>query len=92
MEKYARKCDITGVGMNDGWCWGDGMFYSATLEDTIAELRKDNPQKKYLTDDELLEWAVDVEILYWTEWYYEELEPGDVYYDAEGNEFEIEEN
>jgi len=89
--KYARKCDITGVGMNDGWCWGDGSFYTATLEVTITELRKDNPLKRHLTDDELLEWAVDIELLYWTEWYDEELEPGDIYYDTEGNGFEIEE-
>lgn len=40
-EKYARKCDITGKGMNDGWCWGDGAFYTATKEDTLKECRKD---------------------------------------------------
>ena len=23
---WARQCDITGEGMNDGWIWGDGAF------------------------------------------------------------------
>jgi hypothetical protein len=91
MEKFARVCDVTGKGMNEGWCWGDGSFYTATEEVTIAELRKDYPQHKDLSDEELMSWAYDEEILYWTEWYDEELEPGDIYYDAEGNEFEIEE-
>lgn len=38
---WARKCDVTGQGMNEGWCWGDGVFYTATLEDTLKECRKD---------------------------------------------------
>jgi hypothetical protein len=38
---WARKCDITGQGMNEGWCWCDGVFYTATLEDTLRECRKD---------------------------------------------------
>jgi hypothetical protein len=88
-ERYARVCDVTGKGMNEGWCWGDGSFYTATLEVTISELRKDYPDKDYLTDDELLEQSVDNEFLYWTEWYDEELEEGDTYFDEEGNEHEI---
>lgn len=88
-ERYARVCDVTGKGMNEGWCWGDGSFYTATLEVTISELRKDYPDKAYLTDDELLEESVDNEFLYWTEWYDEELEEGDTYFDKEGNEHEI---
>ena len=39
--KYARKCDVTGKGMNEGWVWGDGVFYTSTKELTLAECRKD---------------------------------------------------
>lgn len=83
---YARKCDVTGVGMNEGWCWGDGEFYTATVEDTIAELRKDNSDKDYLTDDELFDWAYDADILYWTDWYDEDLVDQEYYYTADGEE------
>jgi len=38
---WARQCDITGEGMNDGWIWGDGAFYTSTLELTLKECRKD---------------------------------------------------
>ena len=39
--KYARKCDVTNKGMNEGWVWGDGTFYTSTKELTLAECRKD---------------------------------------------------
>tara|TARA_R110001606_G_C15162882_1_gene627201 strand:+ start:269 stop:532 length:264 start_codon:yes stop_codon:yes gene_type:complete len=72
--KYARQCDITGEGMNEGWCWSDGMFYSKYEKDTLLELRKDfKDETKGLTDDEVFDWAVEEEeILYWTEWYDED--------------------
>jgi hypothetical protein len=92
MERYARKCDITGKGMNEGWCWGDGAFYTSTLEATLKELRKDQPDTDNLSDDELLTWAADADILYWTTWYDEEYCEGDTYYDAEGNEYEVPES
>ena len=67
--KYARKCSITGEGMNEGWCWGDGMFYSKYEKDPIAELRKDYPWKSWCSNDELIEWGVYTEkALYYTEW------------------------
>lgn len=37
----ARKCDVTGKSMMQGWCWGDGFFYTATEQTTNAECRKD---------------------------------------------------
>jgi hypothetical protein len=67
--KYARKCSITGEGMNEGWCWGDGVYYSKYEKDTIGELRMDYPEHSKLTDEELIEWAVEEEgVLYWTTW------------------------
>ena len=39
--KYARKCSITGEGMNQGWCWGEGVFYTKSEKSTLAECRSD---------------------------------------------------
>ena len=39
--KYARKCDITNKGMNDGWVWGDGIFYTSTKELTLKQCLED---------------------------------------------------
>ena len=100
-ERYARKCNVTGQGMNEGWCWGDGSFYTATKEDTIKELRSDINDGAYdfdefgketllkMSDDELMTYAYENDVFYWTEWYDEELEEGDTYFDKEGNEHEI---
>jgi len=55
--------------MNEGWCWGDGIFYTKYEKDTIAELRNDYPEKSNLTDEGLIAWAVEeAGELYWTEW------------------------
>lgn len=74
MEKFARKCDITKEGMNEGWVWYDGGFYTKYKEDTIKELRKDNEEQNELSDEDLLEWAFEEEILYWTEWEEDDFE------------------
>ena len=100
-ERYARVCDVTGKGMNEGWCWEYGCFYTATKEDTIKELRSDINDGAYdfdefgketllkMSDDELMTYAYENDVFYWTEWYDEELEEGDTYFDKEGNEHEI---
>jgi len=73
MEYFARTCSVTGEGMNEGWCWGDGSFYTKDKDVTIKELRTDYPEHSDLSDDDLLTWAVeDEDILYWTEWYDED--------------------
>jgi hypothetical protein len=38
---FARKCSVTGNGMNEGWVWGEGVYYTPTLELTLAECRND---------------------------------------------------
>lgn len=45
--KYARLCDVTNNGMNEGWVWGDGVFYTSTKEITLAECRKDKEHILY---------------------------------------------
>ena len=89
MEKYARVCDISGKGMNEGWCWSDGVFYSATREDTIAELRRDIEKgvidlKSDLSDTKLLNKACKEEMLYWTTWGEDEDDYDDGYYTEDG--------
>lgn len=96
IEKFAKKCDITGKGMNSGWVWGDGAFYTSTREITIEELRDDINSGAYdfdeigaeellkKTDDELMEYALDNDIFCYTEW--NELD-ADIYFDSEGNEY-----
>tara|TARA_R110002020_G_scaffold393965_3_gene604046 strand:- start:658 stop:1038 length:381 start_codon:yes stop_codon:yes gene_type:complete len=44
---WARQCNITGEGMNDGWIWGDGEFYTSTEELTLKECRKDREHILY---------------------------------------------
>jgi len=69
--KYARKCSVTGEGMNEGWCWYDGTFYTKHQGYTVKELHNDFDKEwgsHDWTDDEILEMAVDGEVLYWTVW------------------------
>jgi hypothetical protein len=92
MEKFARKCDITGRGINEGWVWGDGIFYTSTMENTINEFRSDIKEGGYsfdeieigellkMSDDELMDYAYDNDICYYTEWEIDE----DEYYTEDG--------
>ena len=41
VKLWSRQCSVTGEGMNEGWCWGDGVFYTKNLSDTLKECRKD---------------------------------------------------
>ena len=82
LEKYARKCDITGEGMNEGYCLMDGQMYIKYEEDLIKHLRdvekEENPEydkdisEGRLTDDFLLSDYYESEYYYWTEWECEE--------------------
>ena len=70
-KRYARQCSITKEGMNEGYCWYDGNFYTKHKGDTLKELHtafdKEWDSKDW-TDDEILEMAVGGEVLYWTTW------------------------
>ena len=72
---WARQCDVTGEGMNEGWCWGDGVFYTKYRKDTINEIRNGDLSLDHLnldyskmTDDELLQLYFDEDVFYYTEW------------------------
>ena len=61
-EYFAHKCDISGDGMNEGWCWNDGNFYTSTLEITLKECRKDRENILYDIDEDTElqdEWEYD---------------------------------
>ena len=58
--KFARRCDVTGEGMNEGYVVGDGDFY--IKYETDAE--KWCKEAEYVS----IEDAFDEEAIYWTEW------------------------
>ena len=66
-ETYARKCDITGEGMNEGFCICDGEMYIKHEQDLIAHLRNIEPEK-HVSDEQLKDIYYNAEYYYWTEW------------------------
>lgn len=83
MEKFARRCDAIGCGMNEGYVVGDGEMYFSEIEHLISWLRNRGGMEG-LSDDFILNEAYNNEEYYYTEW--EEVDD-DVYYDENGNEF-----
>lgn len=83
MEQYARKCSVTGKGMNEGYVFNDGEMYFYNEKDLIQFLR-DRDDNKDLSDDFLLNEAYNQDEYYYTEW--NEVDE-DEWYDADGNEF-----
>jgi hypothetical protein len=72
-EKFARKCDHCGKGMNEGYCWGDGEGYACSDKC----LYSDGYTESELNAD------INLGVIYWTEW--EELDD-ESYYTASGTE------
>ena len=78
ISKYARKCDITSEGMNEGYCIQDGMMYIKHKKDMIKHLREldfcfedeeGNPiDVNSFSDSDLIEWSYNDEYHYWTDW------------------------
>ena len=76
-KKYARKCDITGLGMNEGWYDEDGrkISYIKNEADVIPYIKgiiKEDEQFKdelpNITNDRVLDIAFNFYNIYWTEW------------------------
>jgi len=77
-KEYARKCDITNEGMNEGYCIQDGVMYIKYEPDMIKHIREvekeNNPDydslvsKGILTDDYLLNDYYEAGYYYYTEW------------------------
>ena len=51
VTKWARRCDVTGKGMMDGWVWMDGSYYTSTEDITLKECRKDRENILYDVDE-----------------------------------------
>ena len=76
---WARKCDISGEGMNEGYCINDGGMYIKYEKDMVEWLRSKDWEfeNEYgliinvakLDDYDLLEWALNDEIYHWIEWF-----------------------
>ena len=69
--KYARACDITGEGMNEGYCIGDGHMYIKYEVDLIKHIRDAEKEgsTEYtadMTDEFLLNDYYNAD--YYTEW------------------------
>lgn len=80
--RYARRCDATGKGMNEGFCTGDGEMYFINESDVEAHAKK----MGYETLDE----AYGDGAYYYTEWEAEyEIEEQGYYYTEEGEETNI---
>ena len=79
---WARQCDVTLEGMNEGYCIDDGMMYVKYEKDMLEWLRSkdwefEDEDGVYVdvnkfNDQELLEWAYNDEVYCWTEWFEKE--------------------
>jgi len=100
MEKFARKCDVTGLGMNEGWYneGSTGNCYFREEADVLnhireclkedTELCKDlNIDLLNVTNDRLFDVSYNHLGIYWTEW---DADDEDEYYNEAGDLFESE--
>lgn len=81
MEKFARRCDATGKGMNEGYVVGDGELYFANETDLLIHL-KSRGGMEGLSDEYILAEAYNLEEYYYTEW--DEVDE-DEWYDEDGS-------
>jgi hypothetical protein len=62
--KFARKCDVTGEGMNEGWVIAGGCSYIKYEADALAHAKEEG----YDSIEALFEACEDSDDFYWTEW------------------------
>ncbi len=73
-EKFARKCDVTGEGMNKGFIIGSSCFKYKQDADNVAKQfpNEEHPKKgNYKSFKELydsIDEDGDTDFCYWTEW------------------------
>lgn len=67
---WARKCSVTGEGMNSGYCIDDGAMYIKHQHDMVKHLRTMHEEDGggEITDETLLNDAFDSEYYYYTDW------------------------
>lgn len=82
---YPRICSKTNKGMSSGWVWGEGEYYTSTIQITIDCLKEDHKEKHQdfleefsgelaTADNALLTWAHELGFLYWTTWEWDDNE------------------
>lgn len=88
MEKFARKCSVTGKGINEGYCVNDGDLYFSEESQLVKWLRdRDVDGTNELSDEFILNEAYQLEEYYYTEW---DAEDEDEWYDEDGKLYENE--
>lgn len=66
---WARKCDVTGEGMDKGYVVEEGNKYFKYEKDLINYLRQEyGAEEKFLSDAFILKEAYNNEEYYFTEW------------------------
>jgi len=71
--KFARKCEATGEGMNEGFVVGDGEMYFKYEKDLIKHIRSQGDETfNSVSDEFILKEAYELEEYYHTEWDIEE--------------------
>jgi hypothetical protein len=75
--KYARKCDITGEGMNEGYCIQDGLMYIKYEKDMLQHILDK-------TDYDSIEDAYEDDYYYFTDWF-DTIEEEDEWYTEDGS-------
>lgn len=88
MKKFARKCDVTGRGMNEGYVLWDGEMY-AIDEASLLKLLRENGDEEYnnAKDEFILSDAYYNDAYYYTEW--EDEDEWEYYEDENGNIVEL---
>jgi hypothetical protein len=92
MEKFARRCNATGKGINEGYVVGDGELYFSEKEHVLSHLKTietwDGVPTEDLcqSDEELLKFFYEEGYYYWTTWEVDESSD-EFYYNANGNQF-----
>jgi hypothetical protein len=88
MDKYARRCDITGRGMNEGYVVGAGDLLFSEKKHLVNWLKSVAKEENlnFESDKLMLKHYYEEELYYYTEW--DEVDE-DEWYDADGNAIEI---
>lgn len=90
--KYARRCDATGRGINEGYVFGDGDTLYFSTKELLIEFMKTldwedddgNLSQDLTDDDDIMEYFYNEDAYYYTEW---DAVDEDEWYDEEGNKF-----
>lgn len=81
---YPRKCDNCGCGMSQGYVVGD-VGYICEKKDCEEALTISLEQMGYSSRDE----AYEDDAYFYTEWYYDEVQDGDIVYTEKGEELKV---